>query len=240
MSGKERLIAGVSTAPLGLIGAPVGAFFASRAIERKMRIAKEPAVINTVETWSQKFFLARGLDVFLVEKGERSSSIAPEQALPSGFNPQNVRDLNNRGLPLRISVQNQLNSSNLQSSNEANASQISLSSTSSSSSSSSNSSVEISKHEKASLSKSQLKELKKERRALKKEARKERRRERKDARKERKEDRKDRKRDRKDERKGKKKDGIVEVYLVVQPAAARGVTPHLSVQDPFSNFESLQ
>lgn len=163
----------------------------------------------------------RPLLSFVAQGAKRLSSVSPDQEIPSGFNPQNVKDLSKRGSPLPSpEVQRPTSSSP----------------TSSSSSSSSESSTEDchnseryipSKIESWRESKIQWRESKLERRAEREERRCARR---------------EAKRARRCLRKGKCCHGkendhsSMAHYLVVQSSSAKGVTPPLGKVDVFEHI----
>ncbi|CDW98409.1 hypothetical protein, partial [Sporisorium scitamineum] len=61
MTGAQQVISNFApvTAHLGATG-----FLVTKALQKRMKRGKEPAITETVEMWEQNFFLRRGLDVY--------------------------------------------------------------------------------------------------------------------------------------------------------------------------------
>lgn len=79
VSGAGQVVANVApiTMHMGITG-----YFVTKAIVKGMARRNEPLVIETIETWQERFFGPRGLDVYAVSKGERAT------AKHRGLNPE--------------------------------------------------------------------------------------------------------------------------------------------------------
>lgn len=66
-----QMVAGVApiTMHLGLTG-----YFVTKAILKGVGRRNEPLVVDTIETWQQRFFGPRGLDVYVVQGGQRCTA----------------------------------------------------------------------------------------------------------------------------------------------------------------------
>ncbi len=58
-----------------------------KAIERGMKNRKNPAICETIELWQQNFFVPRGLDVSILQNGERLTARSPNAPIPSSDYP---------------------------------------------------------------------------------------------------------------------------------------------------------
>lgn len=94
VSGGGQLVANVApiTMHMGVTG-----YFVTKAIVRGMARRNEPVVVDTIETWQERFFGPRGLDVYVVAKGERATArhmgvtpepLSPEVARLTGSEPR--------------------------------------------------------------------------------------------------------------------------------------------------------
>ncbi|PWN86933.1 hypothetical protein FA10DRAFT_189992 [Acaromyces ingoldii] len=96
LTGAQEVIAGV--APLTMHMGATG-YFVTKAIKKSMARKREPVIFETVETWNERFFLPRGLDVYIRNKTERLTAtsvgglIAPlsEQECASHSRPGHSR-----------------------------------------------------------------------------------------------------------------------------------------------------
>ncbi|KAN0066586.1 hypothetical protein ACQY0O_000680 [Thecaphora frezii] len=79
LTGGQSVIAQVApvTMHLGTAG-----YFLTKALEKNMKRKKIPLIAEAVETWQQRFFLPRRLDVYVVEANERLTARQPGEAVP--------------------------------------------------------------------------------------------------------------------------------------------------------------
>lgn len=62
-------------------------FLVTKALQKRMKRGKEPAVTETVEMWEQNFFLRRGIDVYIRDSEGRMTALAPGEPLPVSNHP---------------------------------------------------------------------------------------------------------------------------------------------------------
>ncbi|KAL1404863.1 hypothetical protein Q8F55_008474 [Vanrija albida] len=107
VSAGGQVLANVApvTMHMGITG-----YFVTKAIVRGMARRNEPLVVETIEAWQARFFGPRGLDVFVVQGGERAT--ARDVGLPPGpVGPEVARLTGERGEDRRRSRSNSSSSS---------------------------------------------------------------------------------------------------------------------------------
>ncbi|CDU25011.1 uncharacterized protein SPSC_04844 [Sporisorium scitamineum] len=91
MTGAQQVISNFApvTAHLGATG-----FLVTKALQKRMKRGKEPAITETVEMWEQNFFLRRGLDVYVRDTEGRMTARAPGDPVPGSnhANPTEIDD----------------------------------------------------------------------------------------------------------------------------------------------------
>lgn len=79
MTGVQQVISNFApaTAHMGATG-----YFVTKALQRRMKRGKEPAITEAIEMWEQNFFLRRGLDVYVKDTEGRMTALAPGDEVP--------------------------------------------------------------------------------------------------------------------------------------------------------------
>ncbi|GHJ88678.1 hypothetical protein NliqN6_5080 [Naganishia liquefaciens] len=79
LTGAQQVLS--NAAPIAMKMGVTG-YFVTKAIQNGMMKKKNPAVIETIEVWNQRFFTARGLDVMLIKGKERLTGLTPGGPIP--------------------------------------------------------------------------------------------------------------------------------------------------------------